>query len=349
MKDIYFEDLRPGDVSTFGGMTVTREAIVEFAREFDPQPFHLDEEAARHTFVGRLIASGWHSCAMQMRMVCDGWLLRSSSMGAPGIEEVKWMKPVLPGDTLSIRQTILDAKTSRSRPGSGLVHFRLEMLNGAGEPVMSQTMWVMFGLREPPADAAAPAERSGPAAPAEAATEEPAPERRPARSFDDLVVGRREELGSYTFTPESIIRFAREFDPQPFHVDEAAARTSHFGGLVASGWHTAACWMRSLIAHRARMNAVLAKEGLSKPRFGPSPGFRNLRWLKPVRAGDTLAFASTVADRRASLSRPGWGLVFSHNTGHNQHGELVFSFEGSAFWGRREPTDQNAGSELIAR
>jgi acyl dehydratase len=341
MHDIFFEDLRPGDVSTFGGITVTREAIVEFAREFDPQPFHLDEEAARHTFVGRLIASGWHSCAMQMRMVCDGWLLRAASMGAPGIEEVKWLMPVLPGDTLTVRQTILDTKTSRSRPGSGLVHFRLEMLNGAHEPVMSQTMWVMFRLREPPAEAAVVAAgRSKSLAPDEAVPADVAHERRPARSFDDLAVGRREELGSYTFTPEAIIRFARDFDPQPFHLDEAAGQASHFGGLVASGWHTAACWMRSLIAHRARMNAVLAEDGLPPPRFGPSPGFRNLRWLKPVRAGDTLAFGSTVADKRVSLSRPGWGLVFSHNTGHNQHGELVFSFAGSAFWGRPEVNDQ---------
>jgi acyl dehydratase len=339
MKDIFFEDLRPGDVSTFGGITVTRDAIVEFARDFDPQPFHLDEDAARETFVGRLIASGWHSCAMQMRMVCDGWLLRASSMGAPGIEEVKWLRPVLPGDTLRVRQTILDAKTSRSRPDTGLVHFQLEMLNGADEPVMSQTMWVMFGRREP-SDIPALAPKGGSEAPSGAPA--PAPglevtsaERHPAREFDDLVVGRREELGSYTFTPDSIVRFAREFDPQPFHVGEAAGRASHFGGLVASGWHTAACWMRSLVAHRTRMNAILAEEGVPPPRFGPSPGFRNLRWLKPVRAGDTLTFASTLADKRASGSRPGWGLVFSHNTAHNQTGELVFSFEGAVFWGRR--------------
>jgi acyl dehydratase len=335
MKDIFFEDLRPGDVSTFGGITVTRDAIVEFAREFDPQPFHLDEEAARDTFVGRLTASGWHSCALQMRMICDGWLLRASSMGAPGIEEVRWLKPVLPGDTLSIRQTILDAKTSRSRPEAGLVHFRMEMLNGGSEPVMSQTMWVMFGLREPP-DGLAPTPRSGSrAAPDEIVPDAPTPEQHPARDFDDLVIGRREELGSYTFTPDAIVAFAREFDPQPFHVDEAAGRASHFGGLVASGWHTAACWMRSLVAHRTRMNAILAEQGLPKPRFGPSPGFRNLRWLKPVRAGDTLAFASTLADKRASASRPGWGIAFSHNTAHNQRGELVFSFEGAVFWGRR--------------
>jgi acyl dehydratase len=336
MKDIFFEDLRPGDISTFGEMTVTRAAIVEFAREFDPQPFHLDEDAAQETFVGRLIASGWHSCAMQMRMVCDGWLLRASSMGAPGIEEVKWLRPVLPGDTLRVRQTILDAKASRSRPDTGLVHFQLEMLNGTDEAVMSQTMWVMFRRREPSIPAVA--SKGGSKASSDAPAPDLAPpsgERHPARDFDDLVIGRREELGSYTFTPDSIVHFAREFDPQPFHLDEEAGRASHFGGLVASGWHTAACWMRGLVAHRTRMNAILAEEGAPLPRFGPSPGFRNLRWLKPVRAGDTLTFASTLADKRVSGSRPGWGLAFSHNTAHNQQGELVFSFEGAVFWGRR--------------
>jgi acyl dehydratase len=95
--------------------------------------------------------------------------------------------------------------------------------------------------------------------------------------------------------------------------------------------------MRSLVHHRSRLAARLAEEGLPKPRIGPSPGFRNLRWLKPVRAGDTLHFASTLVDKRASASRLGWGLAFSHNTGHNQRGELVFSFDGGGFWGRREP------------
>lgn len=340
MNDVFFEDLRPGDVSTFGGTTVTRDAIVTFARDFDPQPFHLDEEAARHTFVGRLIASGWHSCALQMRILCESWLLRSSSMGAPGIEEVRWLKPVLPGDTLGVRQTILDAKVSRSRPEAGLVHFRLELLNGAGEPVMTQTMWVMFGRREHPQDAAAAPERAKPAAVIETAPDAPPAESRPARDFDDLVVGRREELGAYTFTPEAITRFARDFDPQPFHIDEAAGRASHFGGLVASGWHTATCWMRSMVDHRARLAARLAQEGLPQPRFGPSPGFKNLRWLKPVRAGDTLRFASTLADKRISLSRPDWGIAFSHNTARNQHGEPVFAFDGSVFWGRRPNPDR---------
>ncbi len=109
MPEIFFEDLTPGTVTTLGAKRVTADEIVAFARHYDAQPFHLGEESARDTFAGRLIASGWLTIGMQMRMLCDGWLLRSASMGSPGIHEVRWLKPVLPGDELTLRQTILEA------------------------------------------------------------------------------------------------------------------------------------------------------------------------------------------------------------------------------------------------
>jgi acyl dehydratase len=147
MPEIFFEDLVPGTVTTFGAKRVTADEIVAFARQYDAQPFHLGEERARDTFAGRLIASGWHTIGMEMRMLCDGWLLRSASMGSPGIDEVRWLTPVLPGDELTVRQTILDAKASRSRPEMGVVQFRFETLNRAGEIVMSQTNPIMFARR----------------------------------------------------------------------------------------------------------------------------------------------------------------------------------------------------------
>jgi acyl dehydratase len=152
--------------------------------------------------------------------------------------------------------------------------------------------------------------------------------------FDALEIGHTEELGHHVFSPDEIVRFARAFDPQPFHVDEAAGRASPFGGLVASGWHTAAAWMKALVAHRAAAMAHAAETGIAPPRYGSSPGFKNLRWLKPVRAGDTIRYATTLTDKRVSASRPGWGLTFSRNTGHNQRGELVFSFDGCGFVAR---------------
>jgi acyl dehydratase len=151
------------------------------------------------------------------------------------------------------------------------------------------------------------------------------------RYFDDINVGDRMPLGSHTFTAEDIKTFAAVYDPQAFHMDEAAAAKSHFGALCASGWHTIAVWMRLRVQYGQREDAERAARGEVIARLGPSPGFRDLKWLKPVYAGDTITYASEIADKRASQSRPGWGLVFARNTGTNQKGELVMSFTGSGF------------------
>jgi acyl dehydratase len=149
--------------------------------------------------------------------------------------------------------------------------------------------------------------------------------------YDDLVVGEVTDLGSHTFTAQEIKAFAAAFDPQPFHLDEEAARQSHFGALCASGWHTCAIWMRLMIDSVDRIrNDALAK-GLPVAERGPSPGFRELKWLKPVYAGDTITYSATLIDKRVSASRPGWGLVTHHNLGVNQKGERVLEFTASAF------------------
>jgi acyl dehydratase len=151
------------------------------------------------------------------------------------------------------------------------------------------------------------------------------------RPFDALEIGRTDILGEHVFGRDEIVRFARAFDPQPFHLDEAAAARSHFGRLAASGWQTAATWMRLLVRARNAAAEEARAEGLAIPRFGPSPGFTDLRWLRPVHVGDAIRFATTLASKRPSGTRPGWGLTFSHNTGWNQHGEKVFEFSGGGF------------------
>jgi acyl dehydratase len=153
--------------------------------------------------------------------------------------------------------------------------------------------------------------------------------------FEDIVIGARREIGSYTFTAERIKAFARKYDPQAFHLDEEAGRQSLLGGLAASGWHTAAACMRVGVDSRARESAAAKARGDDPPVGGPSPGFKNLRWPKPVLAGDTVTFFSEVTSKRPSVSRPQWGLVFFRNTGVNQRGELVFAFDGSGFVARR--------------
>jgi acyl dehydratase len=153
--------------------------------------------------------------------------------------------------------------------------------------------------------------------------------------FEDIRIGETHEIGRHTFTADGIKRFAARYDPQPFHLDEAAAARSHFGALCASGWHTAAVCMRMLVARKDRVVAELAARGEKVATWGPSPGFRELKWLKPVYAGDTITYATEPVEKRESKSRPGWGLLFSRNTGTNQRGELVYSFIGSAFVERR--------------
>ncbi|MCG8563102.1 MAG: MaoC family dehydratase [Hyphomicrobiales bacterium] len=156
--------------------------------------------------------------------------------------------------------------------------------------------------------------------------------------FEDFVIGETVELGSHAFTAEDIVSFAERFDPQRFHLDHDAAKETIFGGLCASGWHTAAVWMRLMVQYRQRTTAEIAAAGGTPARLGPSPGFRELKWIKPVYAGDVIAYRSTPEDKVELRSRPGWGLLVTRNEGVNQSGDVVFSFLGQVFVERR-PAD----------
>ena len=151
------------------------------------------------------------------------------------------------------------------------------------------------------------------------------------RFFEDLQIGQRRELGSFTFMAEDIKRFAAQFDPQPFHLDEEAGRKSLFGGLAASGWHVASVCMKLLVEDGQRAKAEAEARGEVPAVGGPSPGFRDLRWIRPVLAGDTLTYSSEILSARATATRPGWGILQSKNSAVNQRGEEVYSFLGSAF------------------
>ena len=143
-----FEDFVEGGEIDLGAKDVTAEEIVEFAGEFDPQPMHLDEAAGKASILGGLSASGWHTCAIFMRLLCDAFLLNSTSQGAPGVDRIKWKKPVLAGDRLNGRTTVLSRRESKSRPSIGLVAFRSELFNQRGEPVFELENTVMFLKRE---------------------------------------------------------------------------------------------------------------------------------------------------------------------------------------------------------
>lgn len=151
----YWEDMLPGSVRDLGTITPTREEIIAFASQFDPQPFHLDDEAAKASVFGSLCASGWHTCAMAMRLMVTNFLHESSSLGSPGLENLQWKKPVLPNDTLRLQHKILASRPMQSKPDVGLVRTQWEMHNQHGDLVLHMEGWGMFRRRHPAQEAAA--------------------------------------------------------------------------------------------------------------------------------------------------------------------------------------------------
>jgi len=149
MPKFHWEDFKVGDVAVYGPRLITREEIVAFAAEFDPQPMHLDEAAGRETLLGGLSGSGWHSCVLMMRMMADGFILDSASMGAPGVEEVRWLRPLRPGAEVRLRVTVLDSRSSKSRPEMGLTRIRYDLVDNADAVITTMTSTMMLGRRTP--------------------------------------------------------------------------------------------------------------------------------------------------------------------------------------------------------
>lgn len=144
---MWWEDFKVGDSADIGSHRFTEDEIIAFARQFDPQPFHTDPQAAARSAFGGLIASGWHTCAIAMRLIVENYVNRAASLGSPGVDAIRWLKPVRPGDTLSYRRIVLESRASASRPGVGLVKQRWEARNQRGELVLSMEGWGMFGRR----------------------------------------------------------------------------------------------------------------------------------------------------------------------------------------------------------
>ena len=136
MSARWFEDYVPGTTREFGPIRVDEAEVVEFGRRFDPQPFHVDAAAAAAGPFGGLIASGWHTCALMMRLLADEYLSPASSLGSPGVDELRWLAPVRPGDELTLRTTVADARRSRSKPDRGVLTTRIELVGGAGDVVL---------------------------------------------------------------------------------------------------------------------------------------------------------------------------------------------------------------------
>ena len=143
-----FEDFPPGRFGTFGPRHVTRDEILAFAAEFDPQPMHLDEEAANTSMLRGLSGSGWHLCSLMMRMMADGFITRAASLGSPGVDEVRWLSPLRPGDDLMLDVDVLEARSSKSRPALGIVKFKCTVRNAKCETLAEMTSPILIKRRE---------------------------------------------------------------------------------------------------------------------------------------------------------------------------------------------------------
>lgn len=146
---LHFEDFKPGPFGTFGPHHVSREDIITFAKEFDPQPMHLDEEAAKRSMLNGLSGSGWHMCSLLMRMCWDGFIHRIASAGAPGVDEVKWVSPLRPGDDLTVEVEVLGTRESKSRPDVGFVQISNIVRNASGQTLMTMSLPLMILRRVP--------------------------------------------------------------------------------------------------------------------------------------------------------------------------------------------------------
>ncbi|MES0383975.1 MAG: MaoC/PaaZ C-terminal domain-containing protein [Hyphomicrobium sp.] len=322
---LIWEDFTVGQVLTFGHCELSRESIIAFAREYDPQPFHIDEQAARLTMLTGLAASGWHVCTVFMGMLHDGLLSRCRFAGLYAIDEIKWRIPVRPGDQLACRVTCLGTNPQSGRPGHGLCNFHCEALNASGRTVMSWWLQLQFARRDGVGDSGVIFERK----------------RRPStvarlqggqaiKFFEDVCPGDEIMLGSYAFSAERVVAFNKHYGSQPIHPDAAP------DGLSTSGWHVTAICMQRLVRYYIREAQKLRAVGRPVPQLGPSPGIKHLHWHRPVNHADDILTFSCWAERKVEVtSKPGWGVLVAGIDVRNQHNECVVSFYPQLFLERR--------------
>lgn len=291
---------------------ITREAIVRFGRRYDPQPFHVDERAARASVLKGLSASGWHTCTVFTSALHEGFLDRCRDARMFAIDEIKWLFPVRPDDRIkgSVRARAIDA--AGPWPGSGQIEIECVATTEKGRRVMTWKGRVaiegydgnqVYGGASDDASAALE-RRAGVLA-----------------HFDDISVGDEVSLGGYRISADAIRDFVVDYglsngDPG------ANARAE------ADGWHIAAIFMSQLVRYYLREAAALRRKQVPVPGLGPSPGIRRLRWWAPVRAGDELTFRACALRKAEIAPRSNWGMLTGACAAVNQFGQKVLTFEG---------------------
>lgn len=290
----FFEDFPAGKVFDFCNFPLTRELIDAYAAEFDPLFGGTERDAS-----GRRFASPWQLNALLMRLNYDGWMVETAARGAPGVDDARWFKLPKAGDIVTARFTVRSARVSRSKPQRGLVQYFHELFAN-GERLMYQLNSVMIERREK-----APVANDA----------EPSQSRSAARDTQPAVSAI--PLGERDFPADAILKFARVYDPQPFHVDVEAANKGPFGALAASGWHTAAQWAS---AYAAAYNS--GRRGLPRPQA--LLWMKPLVWRKPVYAGERIAFDfAPLSDEKDANGRR---IVTARNRGIDSNGDVVIDF-----------------------
>lgn len=296
-----------------------REAIVRFGRRYDPQPFHVDERAARATVLKGLSASGWHTCTVFMTVLQDGVLRHCRNARLFAVDEIKWLFPVRPDDVIGgiARTRAIDAPGPW--PGSGQIELDCVAMTAKGRRVMT---WkgraavegylggqkCVFGGRDGSEDIP---KRTGKLA-----------------HYDDISIGDEVSLGSVHVTSDAIRSFVDEYGLVDPSLEGGTA-------VEASVWHLASLFMSQLVRFYLRESAGLRRRGDAVPGLGPSPGIRRLRWLVPVRAGDELTLRAWAVRKLEISPRSNWGLLTGACAAVNQFGQNVLSFEGQLLVERR--------------
>lgn len=320
MQQRFWEDIEDGETLPLGTATMSREKIVAFASEFDPQPFHLDDEAARGTLLGGLAASGWHTCAVVMDLVERAMNEHALPLQTPGAEEIRWRKPVRPGDALSGRVVLSSKSTCACGSSAGACRAFVEVFNQSADSVVSWRMDCIVPRREPATATRRPAcpMRSERRARVHRVRGDHA-----IKFFDDVAAGDEIALGSYAFTADRVGSFRTR------HTDVHSGRIGLTTGVstrFAHDWHVVSAWMHCIVRYYRLQSERLRSTGRPVPLLGPAAGVKHLRWHAPVRAGEVISYV-TWAERKLEIaSHSDWGLLIAGAEGVNAKGEVVVSF-----------------------
>lgn len=332
-----WEDLEEGETVQLGTATLSREEIVAFASEFDPQPFHLDDAAARATLLGGQAASGWHTCIVANRLVEAALADHGLALTTSVADDIRWRKPVRPGDAISGRVVIGAKAPCACRGDRGTCRVFVSIVNQHGEVVATWHFDCLVTRRFPATIAVGDA-----------------CQRRVARMtrvsrvrgdhaikfFDDVNVGDEIDLGSYCFSSERVAGF----DDRYGHA-QCMAWDAHRPDNHVNEWHVVSAWMHCIVRYYRLHSEQLRRRGGVFPLLGPAAGVKHLRWQAPVRSGEVISY-STWAERKLEIaSRDDWGLLVAGAEGVNASGERVVTFYPQMLLQRSASDKRRAGAK----